>query len=161
MDTIATVIDRLQAAEERLLTAVEGADAARWDEPSSCEGWTYKDLLAHLATGDWVCQILLRGVLATGALPTGHDVDAGNAERIETRRPKSVDELIQERQAHRQETLALLVQLTEDHLKVPMDLPWQNLTAPFSRYLLGFAAHDLGHTFELEAIAQAPSGPPE
>ncbi len=157
MDTIATVVDRLQAAEERLHRVVKRIDAHRWDESSPNEGWTYKDLVAHLATGDWVCQILVRGVLATGSVSTGHDVDAGNAERIEARRSKPVDELIQERRAHREETLSLVARLTEEHLNAPIDLPWEDMTAPFSRYLLGFAAHDLRHTFELEAIAEAPS----
>ncbi|MDP3064739.1 MAG: DinB family protein [Chloroflexota bacterium] len=153
MDTITTVIDRLQTAQERLLKAVERADAARWNEPSPNPGWTYKDLLAHLATGDWVCQMLLRGVLATGSVPPWPDIDAGNAELIEARRPKSVADLLQERQAHRQETLALLAQLTEAHLRVPIHLPWISTTTTFSQYLLGFPGHDLGHTFEMETAA--------
>ena len=96
-------------------------------EPSPNAGWTYKDLLAHLATGDWICQHFLRGLLETGRVPEWPDADAGNAERVAARRGKSVSELAEERAQHRNETLRLIGQLEQGHLDRPIDMPWFNV----------------------------------
>lgn len=148
------VIDNLMAAQERLEQVVARIEPIRWQQWSSNPGWTYKDLLAHLATGDWVCQHRLHGLLETGGVPDSPDVDAGNAERIAARRGRSVQELMEERARHRRQTLDLIERLTVAQLEQPIDMSSLGIgTVPFIRYLQGFPAHDIGHAFELEAIA--------
>jgi len=71
-----------------------------WTMPSPLEGWTYKDLLAHLATGDWVFQTMLRQTLGIeNALPaqaTLEFVNEGNARLLAERKDTSIEELIAE-----------------------------------------------------------------
>jgi hypothetical protein len=80
-------------AEEIRAGRVEVARTARqllpehWNLPSPLAGWTYKDLLAHLASGDWVFQWMLRGALDIERFDLmekgGLDyVNDGNAQRI-------------------------------------------------------------------------------
>ena len=149
-----TVVENFVRVEQRLQERVAQIPAERWMDASPNDGWTYKDLLAHLATGDWICQHLLRGLLETTSVPDWPDADVGNAERVAARRRKSVSDLAEERARHRSETIGLIEQLRVEHLESPIDMPWFNVRgAPFRVYLQSFPGHDIGHTRELSAIA--------
>jgi uncharacterized protein (TIGR03083 family) len=118
-----------------------------WTLPSPLEGWTYKDLLAHLATGDWALQIGLRKVIANQPLRISEfaDVDATNARNIEERKKRSVDELIAEVEAESEETQELLAQLSNEHEQLtPEDAP-----TTFGDYLRQFPGHDQAHLAQL------------
>jgi hypothetical protein len=54
-----------------------------WERAVRGFDWTYRQLLAHIATGDWVLQGHLRHVIETSAVGPWPDVDAGNAQRVE------------------------------------------------------------------------------
>jgi hypothetical protein len=149
-----SMIENFLAAEQRLQEAIACFPAERWSYPSPNEGWSYKDLLAHLATGDWICQIFLRSLLATGRLPEWPDADAGNADRVAARRDRSVGKLAEERTRQRRETIGLIEQLRPEHLEAPIDMPWLNVRgAPFRVYIQSFPGHDIGHTQELMEAA--------
>ena len=145
-----SIVDNFIVAEQRLQEAITRVPPGAWSEQSPNVGWTFKDLLAHLATGDWLCQHLLRGLLETGSLPDWLDADAGNAESVAARRGKSVNKLAEERAQHREETIRLIARLQPEHLDSPIDMPWDNiLGAQFRLYLQMFPGHDFGHTAEL------------
>jgi uncharacterized protein (TIGR03086 family) len=40
---------------------VAGVDAARWDEPSICDGWSVRELLNHIVSGNWWVAPLVEG----------------------------------------------------------------------------------------------------
>ncbi|MBI1885922.1 MAG: DinB family protein [Chloroflexi bacterium] len=148
------IVENLNACQQRLEQVVARVEPSRWQEASGNPGWRYKDLLAHLATGDWVCQHLLRGLHETGRVLDWPDVDAGNAELISARGEKSVGELMEERAGHRRRTIELLSDLRPAHLEQPIELVFMGIgQVPFLRYLQGFAAHDIQHTWELAALA--------
>lgn len=151
---IQSIVANFVSAEQRLQEVIARIPAGRWPQASPNAGWSYKDLLAHLATGDWICQHFMRSLLETGGVPKWPDADAGNAERVTARRARSADELAEERARHRSETVALIAQLQPKHLDAPIDMPWFNVRgAPFRVYLQSFPGHDINHTQELGAIA--------
>jgi hypothetical protein len=153
-----SIVENFVAAEQRLQETVARIPHGRWSDPSPNAGWTNKDLLAHLTTGDWICQHFLRELLKTGGVPEWPDADAGNAKRVAARRDKSVSELAVERAEHRNETVSLISQLQPEHLDAPIDMPWFNIRgASFVRYLQGFPGHDIDHIRELEASAEEAS----
>jgi uncharacterized protein (TIGR03083 family) len=123
-----------------------------WSSPSPLEGWTYKDLLAHLASGDWVCQTVLSAV--TG----GEPVDIGklnldfvnleNARMLKERQGRSVGELIDEMEEESEDTRALLARLTdEDESRKQDDAPMS-----LGQYLQGFPGHDRTHLEQLRTV---------
>ena len=123
-----------------------------WGAMSPLPDWSYKDLLAHLATGDWVCQHILRTVLANEPLDvaniTNPDwVAEGNARFLAERKERTADELIAEVETEGEETQELLSQLTDEHEHrtqegAPMTL---------GQYLRdAFPAHDRDHLQQLE-----------
>jgi hypothetical protein len=104
---------------DSLMAFVDSAVADFWDQPSSVDGWTNKDILAHLAGGnDQLVQTLLRAVTA-GETPDptslAPDTDAENAIRISERRAWTIDQLKAELQRGNDEVLGWLSQLRDDH----------------------------------------------
>src|SRR5439155_26624226 len=59
------VSENLKAAERQLQVVVSRMPPTSWSESSTNADCNYKDLMAHLATGDWVCQHFLTGLLET------------------------------------------------------------------------------------------------
>jgi hypothetical protein len=121
-----------------------------WSLPSPLEGWTYKDLLAHLATGDWLFQTVLGAVVANEpidlALINADSVNAGNAQRVEERKATSVDALIAEVETEGEKTQELLSRLSEAHEGRTQE------GAPMSMAdaLRAFPGHDRGHLAQLK-----------
>ncbi len=120
----------------------------QWSHPSPLEGWTYKDLLSHLATGDWVCQTVLTAVTTRTPLdPRATDLDfvnEGNAQRLSERSRRSAEELIAEVEAEGEETQELLAQLADVHEPLKGNAPMS-----LGDYLRGFPGHDREHLAQL------------
>ncbi|MEX1253678.1 MAG: DinB family protein [Dehalococcoidia bacterium] len=126
-----------------------------WALPSPLPEWSYKDLLAHLATGDWVCHVILRTIMANEVLDlaTVANLDwvaMGNAERLAARKERPAQELIAEVRVHNDETQELLAQLTAaDEERTQEGAPMT-----LGAYLKGFAGHDRDHLAQLETALQ-------
>ncbi len=123
-----------------------------WTRPSPDPGWSYRDLLTHLAVGDWVCQAVLRA--AVGGEPFDMSIttqlDERNAQMIEERRGRSLQELIAEVAAEGEETQELLAQLTEaDEERRQEDAPMS-----LGEYLGFFPTHDRDHLAQLRTALQ-------
>ena len=110
--------DREGRAE--LLEFARSVPAEAWDRTSPVEGWTYRDVLAHIASdsGKWFAYIL-RTVLNGERLdPTrvgpGVDVDAVNARGVAERRGRSIAELIAAIEADGADHQELLARLTNE-----------------------------------------------
>jgi hypothetical protein len=126
-----------------------------WTMPSPLEGWTYKDLLAHLATGDWVFHAMLRQTLGIdNALPaqaTLEFVNEGNARLLAERKDTSVEELIAEAEREGETTQELLSGLSDAN-----DLSavvWRRLNGDpvtLQQWVTGFPQHDVSHGAQLK-----------
>jgi uncharacterized damage-inducible protein DinB len=147
----------LQAAVDALspdetLYVIYSVDPTLWERPSPVPEWTYRQLLAHIATGDWVFQTHLRHVIETGAVGPWADVDAGNAERVDARRFSTDRVLVDEYLSMRHETMLLLSQLTPKHLKQPISLWWLpegEREKRIADYVLVFERHERNHREQL------------
>jgi hypothetical protein len=126
-----------------------------WLLPSPLEGWTYKDLLAHLAIGDWVFQTMLRQTLGIEKrLPeqaTMEYVNEGNARRIAERKDASIEELIAEAEREGETTQELLSKLTGAH--DPEAVAWRRPNGDpvtLQQWVTGFPQHDPSHLAQLK-----------
>ena len=101
-----------------------------WRTPSPLPGWSYQDVLAHLASSDTSgLHLVLRAVIAREPVDASllSEVDARNARNVEERRGRTVAELIAELEEAGEETQELLSRLTEDDQElrqedIPMSL---------------------------------------
>lgn len=133
------------------LYVVYSIDPARWEHPSPVPGWSNRQLLAHLATGDWVLQQHLRHVIEHGSLAAWPDVDAGNAERVRERRFSTHAALVEEYLSMRHETLLLMTRLKPKQLGLRMSFWWQAQPNEHTllEYLQHFPAHERAHREQL------------
>jgi hypothetical protein len=150
---------------EHLVHVAHAVDPERWDEASPYPGWTYKDLLAHLATGYTVRLAQLRGLLEKGELGAETNADAANAENIAWHRKSSPEALVEEMVRQRSEVRRLLGLLRPEHLEAraavrrPQGQPPQAGT--FLEALQHWHEHDLEHAADLARIMRRPVAPPE
>jgi hypothetical protein len=142
-----------------------------WEKPGPVPDRTYHDLLAHIATGDWVCQGILRTVLEGGDLEVfvrNLDLDGTNARLVVERRDASISSLAYEYVSMRWETFALMSRLTPEQI-AESEIPWRYRNPPvpgwdrqtLQEYLDGFWRHDALHLKQLETALALEATPGE
>ena len=115
---------------DEVIRFTRSTPAEAWNRPSPLAGWTYKDLLGHLASNDDI-RYIVRSVIAGERVDASRLVPGGatelNARNVAERRDRTIEELIAELEEMENETQELLSQLNEDHKDarqegVPMSL---------------------------------------
>jgi hypothetical protein len=136
------------------LYVIYSVDPTARELPSVVPEWSNRELLAHIATGDWVFQSRLRSLIAEGTLPDWPDVAAGNAERLAERRVTPVATLVEEFLSMRHETMLLLAQLTARHVSVKMSMPWLGDAKERTvlDYVRWFWRHERSHVEQLRRV---------
>lgn len=138
-------------APDDTLYVIYSVDPVAWELASMIPEWTNRQLLAHIATGDWVLQGHLRHVLADDAVAVWPNVPDGNAERVGERRYSTDRALIDEYLSMRHETLVLLSQLKPKHLQLAMEFWWEPRPNEHTLldYVLMFSNHERQHREQL------------
>ncbi len=146
---IQPAVEALSPAET--LYVIYNVDPVYWERASSVPGWSYRQLLAHIATGDWVLQLHLRHLIEHGRVSEWPDVDAGNDQRLEERRLSTDRLLTDEYLSMRHETMLLLSKLKPKQLALPIKLWWKPLSEEQTvlDYVIGFDAHERSHREQL------------
>jgi len=136
---------------DETLYVMYSVDPVNWERPSPLPGWSYRQLLAHIATGDWVLQGHLRHIIEHNEVAPWPDVDAGNAQRVGDRRLSTEGRLTEEYLSMRHETMRILAQLRPEHLNLRITLPWEPEPERHTVlvYLLGFERHERAHREQL------------
>jgi hypothetical protein len=149
------VADTLADGRAQVIAFVRSAPEEVWGQPSEVEGWTNKDILAHIGRGnDQGVEQVLRAVVARERVSLAFEVetDEANARGVEERRERSVEELIVELEEAGDELQELLSRLTE------ADEHFRQENPPFVlEGFLQFVAkegHDLEHLAQLRAALE-------
>jgi len=161
---VGPIAERWDEVTEHLADVAHAVDRDKWGEPSPYPGWTYKDLLAHLATGFSIRLARLRSLLETGQPGPEPDADAANAENIARHRESSPEALVEEMVRQRSEVRRLLGLLRPEHLEVRTNVHrWGQppRQGPFLEALQHWHEHDLAHAADLSPIMRWPVAPPE
>jgi uncharacterized protein (TIGR03083 family) len=161
---VARIAERWDEVTDYLVSVARAVDPDKWGEPSPYPGWTYKDLLAHLATGYTVRLAQLRGLVEKGELSAQPDADAANAENIARHRKSSPEALVEEMVRQRSEVRRLMGLLRPEHLDARTAVHRRG-QAPqdgsFLEALQHWHEHDLEHAADLSPIMRWPVRPPE
>jgi len=116
----AAIAAALTATRDQLQAITSGLQEADWQRPTPNEGWTIKDVLAHLTASEPGLVVMARRILNDEeSAVAGFDVHRYNQRQVEKRRERSGAELLDDLAAARQETLALLAELSEAQLDKP------------------------------------------
>ncbi len=140
---------QLRESRAQIAEVARSFPADAWERPSPTEGWTYKDILAHLAVGDWLCQTVLRAAISKEPLNRDlfADINSQNERYRLERVGRSVDDLIAEVEAEGEDTQSLLARLTEAHEATRLGARPKGLV----QYLRHFPRHDRQHLDDLRA----------
>ena len=161
---LATVIERWQRVTDHLVAIARGVEPSRWRDPSPYPGWTYKDLLVHLATGYHLRLPRLRSLLETGRFGPEPDADAANAENIARHRESSPEALVEEMVRQRSEVRRLMGLLRREHLEARTAVHRRGQAPQYDSFLEALQhlhEHDLEHAADLAPIMRRPVAPPE
>ncbi len=125
-----------------------------WAQPSGLEGWTCKDVMAHIGKGnDQLFQQLLRQVIAGDKVDTEIfrtvDTDGENATGVAERRSLSPAEVIAEFEEAGEEVDDLLSQLTDEQEHLQQDDPPFILRGFMD--LIGKESHSIEHLKQMKA----------
>ena len=100
---------RLLGSHHAVLAWAESIDGTTANRLSANEGWSGKDMLAHLAAAELGhCQVIRQLLVGESTIISDFDLDAFNNTEVEKRRQHSWEAIISEYQANRAATLALL-----------------------------------------------------
>ena len=146
---------KLRQSRGETVNVAREIPADTWEMPSPNEGWTYRQLLGHLAVGDWVCQSILRAVVAgePADLAMLAELDERNDRYRQEREGRSIEELILEVEAEGEDTQELLASLKEaDENRRQADAPMS-----LGEYLGIFPSHDQEHLAHLRTAREQQS----
>ena len=139
MPTRAEILDTLAASHEHVLAYFRGLSPKALERPCTASGvpgeaaWRAKDHLAHLAANERNIQVLLRLTL-TGETSLSGNLGAMSREErlvlsnqrnqsyVNTHRDDSMETLVADVAAARQETLNLLELFTDEQLATPVSV---------------------------------------
>jgi hypothetical protein len=157
---IEPAVARLQPAET--LYVIYSVDPAWWERSARDHpDWTYRQTLAHIATGDWVFQRHLRHIIETGSVAAWPDIPQGNADLLADRRHSSDHALVEEFLSMRHDTMRFLAQLRPEHLALPIDLWWlpEQRDRTVLDYVLLFPGHERSHRDQLRPAMKHATDP--
>ena len=153
------VAARLRENRAQVVAFAGSVPAEAWECPSPLDGWTCKDLIAHIGKGnDQIFQQVLRMVVAGNPIDTSifkADTDEANAREVGARRGRSPDAIIAEAEGAGEEVQELLSQLRDEHEHFRQkDPPF--ILKTFLEFVLK-ESHDLEHLAQLRAALEGVS----
>ncbi len=140
---------RLRESRGQIVEEARTLPPELWPTPSPLQGWTYKDLLAHLAgdTGKISSEAMRAAVSGRRGLAStfADGGDVWNARDVEERRASTVAELVAEIEADGEDWRELLSHLSE----ADEEAQWPGFPVRLGEYLRILAAHDSDHLAQL------------
>jgi uncharacterized protein (TIGR03083 family) len=150
----AAIARELAEAREGLLAAVRLVDEAAWEMPTANEGWSVRDVLAHVASGETTIQALLRRMAdGRGGVPDDFDLDRYNASQLRRRAEQTVPQLLAELDVARGQTLEALAAATAQALSQRGRHPRGMITTLEETFRI-IARHDREHTQDIRAAIE-------
>lgn len=150
---VAEIAETLVEDRRALIAFARERPVEFWDRASGVEGWTNRDVLAHISGGnDQLVQIALRGVRSRKPLGPemwSIDTDAANARGVAARRSWPIGRVIAELEEGGEELRELLSELGDEDETASIGSP----TMKFGDFLrvVGHERHDREHLRQLRS----------
>lgn len=151
----------IRAHEGFLRAAYSIADDAWGEEAPDCPGWTYHDILAHIASNEVRREARLRSALAEASdeeLAAINDVDGWNATSVAERRDRSLRELADELAGGWRRILKTLARFKPEDLAKPIILG-NDARIPGAEFIDRMAIHTSRHAGQLVPGSRARRTP--
>ena len=108
---------------------LEGLTEEQWMTPNVCGVWSVKDIVAHLASYEWVLVDVFSACVQSAPTPTldqhnSMDGDSFNEVQVGKRKNDSVQKIFEEYNQAYEEVMKILPRISEDELRQPGTIPW-------------------------------------
>jgi hypothetical protein len=122
--------DVLKYGHLTVLKSVEGLPETHWSTPGVCGYWSVKDILAHLASYEWVLVDILATYVGGGPTPRLEKYTAGpgfNDDEVALRRDHGPAQIMDEYCQAQARTMTLIAQIPAETIRQPGTQPWYGL----------------------------------
>jgi uncharacterized damage-inducible protein DinB len=140
----------LDTQAQKTAQAIAGLDETALDLPARDDGWTARDILAHMASGHEGMLALAQGRVPGGLAFDAFELDAHNEAQRQRARSLSLAQVLARLEAARGEVRAYIEQVDETEYGDLVHTPWMGEHLK-GRFLMYPALHEGGHRAELEA----------
>ncbi len=108
---------------------VDDLTEEQWLTPNVCGVWSTKEILAHLASYEWVLFDVFNSCAGEKNTPVldqfqSMNGDTFNAQQVGARKEKSPGEVLQEYDDAYEQVMQVLPRLSESDLRQPGTMPW-------------------------------------
>lgn len=149
-------LEALELGHQAVMEAVQ--DLSDWNKTITREGWSTKDVMAHLASHEYVMIDVLRASFYGGSVPMWSRWMQGTArfdrEEVARRRNDTVAQVLKEYTEAHFETINLLIRVPSAAQEWVGLLPWYGVeyaVADFAFVLGSFYGHKLAHSAQIAA----------
>jgi hypothetical protein len=150
-------VRQMVRGREGLLRAVYSVADDTWEEPAYGQNsWTYRDVLAHVATNDLRPQTRLRGILGEGdptALAALLRTDEWNQEHVDSLKAATVSDIIDQMALNRHGLMVLISRLQPEHLGQTVRFA-DGREVALRDYLAFIGEHDSVHAGEFVQVSR-------
>lgn len=151
-------VDIMKNGHKTVLSVINGLEESQWQTPGACGEWSVKDILAHLASYEWMLVETLSEVAQDGAeTPTldryRTDPASFNDDEVERRRGDSIDEVLDEYKQAYQEVSALAERVPDSAWSQNGILPWYGDMYDLDDFIAySFYGHKREHSAQIAAF---------
>jgi uncharacterized protein (TIGR03083 family) len=139
----------LDSQAQKTARAIGGLDEATLNMPARDDGWTARDILAHMASGHEGMLALARGKLPSGQSFDSFDLDEHNEAQRQRARDLPLADVLAWLEAARAEVRAHIEHVDQTEYGDLVRTPWMG-DHPKGQFLMYPALHEGGHRAELE-----------
>jgi hypothetical protein len=151
-------LEALELGHQAALDAVKDLPAAGWKKSITRESWSVKDVIAHLASHEYIMIDVIRANFFGGSVPTWsrwmQNASKFDREEVARRRGSSVADVLNEYTEAHLETINLLIRVPSAAQEWVGLLPWYGVeyaVADFPFVLGSFYGHKLAHSAQIAA----------
>jgi hypothetical protein len=154
MDDRMQLIEQLDNARQMMHNIVDKIDP----DLEIYEGWTIKDLLAHLTGWDDSTIASLEAHIAgdAPATPAARGIDYYNAQTVETRQSLDLEHVLREWEFTRERLKNLIIEMPRDKFEQTLVVAWGS-TGTVRELVQIFAEHEEEHAVEIQGIMKRKS----
>jgi hypothetical protein len=154
MDDRMQLIEQLDNARQMMHNIVDEIDP----DLEIYEGWTIKDLLAHLTGWDDSTIASLEAHIAgdAPATPAARGIDYYNTQTVETRQSLDLEHVLREWEFTRERLKKLILEMPRDKIEQTLVVAWGS-TGTVRELVQIFAEHEEEHAVEIQGIMKRKS----
>ncbi len=147
----------LKYGQLTVLQAIDGIPEEAWELAGACGAWSVKDIVAHLASYEWVLVDVIRTLLNDSPTPTLSEFmeqgDRFNDIEVSKRKEKTRQEVLAEFSDTHCQVMSLIAKIPAGTLREVGTLPWYGMDYTLDDVLVYmYYGHKREHSAQIAAF---------